>query len=153
MQIRFPWFTPQSFFPKLLHHHHSDDQESSKQETKTLYNWKPFNRFWLGETPKKTLRFFLLAAATHTTIQMPKRPCNPKMGEVEHKRGPVRVPNTLPDTKVPSQCVLRVLKNLQKTSRNLKNLRIPLAGAPKQGRKAPKALANKDKPRNPRARG
>ena len=112
MQIRFPWFTPQSFFPKLLQHHHSDDQESSKQETKTLYNWKPFNRFWLGETPKKTLRFFLLAAATHTTIQTPKRPCNPKMGEVEHKKDLERVSNTLTNTKLPSQCVLWVLKNL-----------------------------------------
>ena len=57
MQIRFPWFTPQCFFPKLLQHHHSDDQESSKQETKTLYNWKSFNRFWLGETPKKFFVF------------------------------------------------------------------------------------------------
>ena len=58
MQIRFPWFAPQSFFPKLLQHHHLDDEESSKQETKTLYNWKSFNRLWLGETPKKSLRFF-----------------------------------------------------------------------------------------------
>ena len=74
------------------------------------------------------------------------------MGEVGHKQGLERVPNTLTNTKVPSQCVLWVLKNLQKTSRNLKNLRIPLSGAPKQGRKAFKALANKDKPRKPRAR-
>ena len=85
VQIRFPWFTPQCFFPKLFHHHQQAIWEFSKQETKTLYNWKSFNRFWLGETPKKTLRFFLLAAATHTTIQMPKWVCNPKMGEVEHK--------------------------------------------------------------------
>ena len=70
------------------------------------------NRFWLGETPKKTLRFFLLAAATHTTIQMPKRPCNPKMGEVDHKKDLERVSNTLTNTKLPSQCVLWVLKNL-----------------------------------------
>ncbi|WP_306525585.1 hypothetical protein, partial [Rothia mucilaginosa] len=101
---------------------------------------------------RRSSSFFLLAAATHTTIQMPKWVCNPKMGEVGHKQGLERVSNTLPDTKVPSQCVLWVLKNLQKTSRNLKNLRIPLAGAPKQGRKVPKALANKDKPRKPRAR-
>ena len=108
---------------------------------------RQLNRFRLGETPKKTLRFFLLAAATHTTIQTPKHPCNPKTGEVAHKQGLERVSNTLPDTKTPSQGVLEVLKNLQKTSRNLKNLRIPLSRAPKRGRKAPKALANKDKPR------
>ena len=70
------------------------------------------NRFWLGETPKKTLRFFLLAAATHTTIQTPKHPCNPKMGEVGHKQGLERVSNTLTNIKMPSQCVLWVLKNL-----------------------------------------
>ncbi|WP_306525601.1 hypothetical protein, partial [Rothia mucilaginosa] len=34
---------------------------------------------------EEVLRFFLLAAATHTTIQMPKQPCNPKTGEVAHK--------------------------------------------------------------------
>ncbi|WP_455122830.1 hypothetical protein, partial [Rothia mucilaginosa] len=68
-----------------------------------------------------TLRFFLLAAATHTTIQMPKRPCNPKMGEVEHKRGLERVSNTLPDSKVPSQCVLWVLKIFKKLPKNLIN--------------------------------
>ena len=67
MQIRFPWFTPQCFFPKLLQHHHSDDQESSKQETKTLYNWKLFNRFWLGETPKK---FFVFSSSPRRLIQL-----------------------------------------------------------------------------------
>ena len=75
------------------------------------------NRFRLGETPKKTLRFFLLAAATHTTIQMPKQPCNPKKGEVGHKKGLERVSNTLLNSKMPSQSVLGVLKNLQKTSK------------------------------------
>ena len=70
------------------------------------------NRFWLGETPKKTLRFFLLAAATHTTIQMPKWVCNPKMGELGHKHGLERVSNTLTNTKLPSQCVLWVVENL-----------------------------------------
>ena len=44
-------------------------------------------------------------------------------------------------------------KIFKKLPKNLKNLRIPLSGAPKQGRKAPKALANKDKPRKPRASG
>lgn len=112
MQIRFPWFAPQSFFPKLFRYHHSDDQESSQQETKTLYNWKLFNRFWLGETPKKSLRFFLLAAATHTTIQMPKWVCNPKLGEVDHKYDSIRVSNTLTGTKAPSQSVLWVPENL-----------------------------------------
>ena len=112
MQIRFPWFTPQSFFPKLFRYHHSDNQESSKQETKTLYNWKSFNRFWLGETPKKTLRFFLLAAATHTTIQTPKRPCNPKTGEVDHKYRGLGSSWPKQNIKTPSQGVLRVAENL-----------------------------------------
>ena len=147
MQIRFPWFTPQSFFPKLFHHHQQATWESSKQETKTLYNWKPVKPLLTRRNTEEVLRFFLLAAATHTTIQTPKHPCNPKKGEVAHKKGLERVSNTLPDTKAPSQSVLRMPKNLQKTSRNLKNLRIPLSGAPKRGRKAPKALANKDKPR------
>jgi len=66
---------------------------------------------------EEALRFFLLAAATHTTIQTPKQPCNPKTGEVAHKKGLERVSNTLPGTKVPSQSVLRVAKNLQKTSK------------------------------------
>ena len=70
------------------------------------------NRSWLGETPKKTLRFFLLAAATHTTIQTPKHPCNPKKGEVEHKMSIERAPNTRPNTKIPSQYVSGVLNNL-----------------------------------------
>ncbi|WP_313968480.1 hypothetical protein, partial [uncultured Rothia sp.] len=55
---------------------------------------------------EEVLRFFLLAAATHTTIQMPKHPCNPKMGEVDHKQGLERVSNTLTNTKTPSQGVL-----------------------------------------------
>ncbi|WP_368867013.1 hypothetical protein, partial [Rothia mucilaginosa] len=63
---------------------------------------------------EEVLRFFLLAAATHTTIQTPKHPCNPKKGEVGHKKGLERVSNTLPGTKVPSQSVLRVIENLQK---------------------------------------
>ena len=96
------------------------------------------NRFRLGETPKKLFVFFLLAAATHTTIQTPQRPCNPKKGEVAHKKDLERVSSTLPDTKAPSQGVLRVAKNLQKTSRNLKNLRISLSGARKQGITSPK---------------
>ena len=112
MQIRFPWFAPQSFFPKLLQHHQPATRISFKQETKTLYNWKSFNRFWLGETPKKSLRFFLLAAATHTTIQMPKWVCNPKTGEVGHKKSLERVSNTLTNTKLPSQGVLWALENL-----------------------------------------
>lgn len=66
---------------------------------------------------EEALRFFLLAAATHTTIQTPQHPCNPKKGEVGHKKGPERVSNTLLDTKHPSQSVLRVTENLQKTSK------------------------------------
>ena len=61
---------------------------------------------------EETLRFFLLAAATHTTIQTRIRARNPNTGEVEHKHGLERVSNTLTDTKAPSQCVLWVLKNL-----------------------------------------
>lgn len=118
MQIRFPWFAPQCFFPKLLQHHRKAIRISFKQETKTLSNWKTFNRFRLGETPKKTPRFFLLAAATHTTIQTPKHPRNPKKGEVGHKTGIERAPNTHHHTKTPSQRVSRVPKNLQKTSKN-----------------------------------
>ena len=119
MQIRFPWFTPQCFFPKLFHHHQQAIWESSKQKTKTLYNWKSFNRFWLGETPKKTLRFFLLAAATHTTIQMPKRPCNPKMGEVEHKYGGLGSSWPKQNSKTPSQRRISLPKVLQKKFKNL----------------------------------
>ena len=112
MQIRFPWFTPQSFFPKLLQHHHQMTWDSSKQETKTLYNWKTVKPLLTRRNTEEVLRFFLLAAATHTTIQTPKRPCNPKMGEVDHKKDLERVSNTLTNTKLPSQCVLWVLKNL-----------------------------------------
>ena len=86
--------------------------ESSKQETKTLYNWKPVKPLLTRRNTEEVLRFFLLAAATHTTIQTPKRPCNPKMGEVGHKQGLERVSNTLTNIKQPSQCVLWVLKNL-----------------------------------------
>uniref|UniRef100_UPI0028D87A67 hypothetical protein n=1 Tax=Rothia mucilaginosa TaxID=43675 RepID=UPI0028D87A67 len=70
---------------------------------------------------EEALRFFLLAAATHTTIQMPKHPCNPKKGEVAHKKGLERVSNTPTHTKHPSQSVLGVLKNLQKLPKNLIN--------------------------------
>ena len=114
MQIRFPWFTPQSFFPKLSHNHHQATKESSKQETKTLYNWKPFNRFRLGETPKKTLRFFLLAAATHTTIQTLKWVCNPKSSEVEHKNRGLGSSWPEQDTKTPSQHKVRASELLRK---------------------------------------
>ena len=76
------------------------------------------NRFRLGETPKKFFVFLFLAAATHTTIQTPKHPRNPKQGEVGHKTGIERAPNTHPHTKTPSQRVSGVLKNLQKTSKN-----------------------------------
>ncbi|WP_313988682.1 hypothetical protein, partial [uncultured Rothia sp.] len=41
----------------------------------------------------------------------------PKKGEVAHKKGLERVSNTLPGAKAPSQSVLRVAKNLQKTSK------------------------------------
>ena len=117
MQIRFPWFAPQCFFPKLFQHHPSATRNSFKQETKTLYNWKPVKPLLTRRNTEEVLRFFLLAAATHTTIQTPKHPCNPKKGEVGHKKGFERVSNTLPDTKTPSQGVLEVLKNLQKTSK------------------------------------
>ena len=112
VQIRFPWFAPQCFFPKLFQHHQPATRNSFKQETKTLYNWKLVKPLPTRRNTEEALRFFLLAAATHTTIQMPKWVCNPKMGEVEHKRGLERVSNTLPDSKVPIQCVLWVLKNL-----------------------------------------
>ena len=58
MQIRFPWFAPQSFFPKLLQHHHSDDQESSKQETKTLYNWKTVKPLLTRRNTEENSSFF-----------------------------------------------------------------------------------------------
>ena len=95
MQIRFPWFTPQCFFPKLFQHHPSATRNSFKQETKTLYNWKPVKPLPTRRNTEEALRFFLLAAATHTTIQTPKQPRNPKKGEVAHKKGLERVPNTL----------------------------------------------------------
>ena len=72
MQIRFPWFTPQSFFPKILQHHQQVTRIPFKQETKTLYNWKPVNRFWLGETPKK---FFVFSSSPRRLIQL-YRPLN-----------------------------------------------------------------------------
>ena len=95
MQIRFPWFAPQCFFPKLFQHHQPATRNSFKQETKTLYNWKPVKPLPTRRNTEEALRFFLLAAATHTTIQMPKHPCNPKKGEVAHKKGLKRVSNTL----------------------------------------------------------
>lgn len=77
------------------------------------------NRFWLGETPKKTLRFFLLATATHTTIQTPKHPCNPKMGEVEHKYGGLGSSWPKQNSKTPSQRRISLPKVLQKKFKNL----------------------------------
>lgn len=116
-QIRFPWFTPQCFFPKLFQHHQPATRNSFKQETKTLYNWKTVKPLPTRRNTEEALRFFLLAAATHTTIQTPQHPCNPKRGEVAHKKGLERVSSTPQHTKTPSQSVLRVLKNLQKTSK------------------------------------
>ena len=78
MQIRFPWFAPQSFFPKILHNHTRQLQIPSSKKPKhyTIENLsKPLPT---RRNTEEILRFFLLAAATHTTIQMPKHPCNPK---------------------------------------------------------------------------
>ena len=126
MQIRFPWFTPQCFFPKLLQHHHQMTWDSSKQETKTLYNWKPVKPLLTRRNTEEALRFFLLAAATHTTIQMPKWVCNPKMGEVEHKYGGLGSSWPKQNSKTPSQrrislpkVLWKKFKNLQKTPKNL----------------------------------
>ena len=74
MQIRFPWFTPQSSFPKLLQHHQQATRIPFKQETKTLYTWKPVNRFWLGETPKK---FFVFSSSPRRLIQLYRPPNTP----------------------------------------------------------------------------
>ncbi|WP_294660771.1 hypothetical protein, partial [uncultured Rothia sp.] len=57
--------------------------------------------------------------ATHTTIQTPKHPRNPKRGEVEHKTGVERVSDTLPGTKNPSQRRVSLPKLLQKKFKNL----------------------------------
>ena len=58
MQIRFPWFTPQSFFPKLLQHHHQMTWDSSKQETKTLYNWKTVKPLLTRRNTEENSSFF-----------------------------------------------------------------------------------------------
>jgi len=58
MQIRFPWFTPQCFFPKLLHHHQQATWDSSKQETKTLYNWKPVKPLLTRRNTEENSSFF-----------------------------------------------------------------------------------------------
>ena len=128
MQIRFPWFTPQSFFPKLLQHHHQMTWDSSKQETKTLYNWKTVKPLLTRRNTEEVLRFFLLAAATHTTIQTPKHPCNLKKGEVDHKHGGLGPSWPKHDTRTPSQerissskVLRKKFKNLQKNPKNLQN--------------------------------
>ena len=58
MQIRFPWFTPQCFFPKLLHHHQPATWDSSKQETKTLYNWKTVKPLLTRRNTEENSSFF-----------------------------------------------------------------------------------------------
>ena len=58
MQIRFPWFTPQCFFPKLLHHHQQATWDSSKQETKTLYNWKTVKPLLTRRNTEENSSFF-----------------------------------------------------------------------------------------------
>ena len=112
MQIRFPWFTPQSFFPKLFHYHQSGDPDFLQVRNQNTIQLKVIQPLLTRRNTEEVLRFFLLAAATHTTIQMPKRPCNPKLGEVDHKYDSIRVSNTLTGTKAPSQSVLWVPENL-----------------------------------------
>ena len=130
MQIRFPWFTPQCFFPKLFQHHPSATRNSFKQETKTLYNWKPVKPLPTRRNTEEALRFFLLAAATHTTIQMPKWVCNPKMGEVDHKQGALGSFWLEQSTKMPSQHRISLPKVLWKKFKNLQKTPQKPAEAP-----------------------
>ena len=112
MQIRFPWFTPQCFFPKLFQHHPSATRNSFKQETKTLYNWKLFNRFRLGETPKK---FFVFSSSPRRLIQLYRplnTPATRKWVKWDTNRALKGSQTPFPGTKTPSQGVLRVIENL-----------------------------------------
>lgn len=104
---------------------------SFKQETKTLYNWKPFKPLLTRRNTEEVLRFFLLAAATHTTIQTPKHPCNLKKGEVDHKYGGLGSSRPEQNAKTPSRhrisaskVLWKKFKNLQKTPKNL--LKLPI---------------------------
>ena len=101
---------------------------SFKQETKTLYNWKPFKPLLTRRNTEEVLRFFLLAAATHTTIQTPKHPCNLKKGEVDHKYGGLGSSRPEQNAKTPSRhrisaskVLWKKFKNLQKNPKNLQN--------------------------------
>lgn len=102
---------------------------SFKQETKTLYNWKPFKPLLTRRNTEEVLRFLLLAAATHTTIQTPKHPCNLKKGEVDHKHGGLGPSWPKHDTRTPSQERISSSKVLRKKFKNLqknpKTCRIP----------------------------
>ena len=77
---------------------------------------------------EEVLRFFLLAAATHTTIQMPKWVCNPKTGEVDHKYEGLGSFWPEQGTKTPSQrrvSASKVLwKKFKKPHKNLENLQM-----------------------------
>ena len=129
MQIRFPWFTPQSFFPKLFHYHQSGDPDFLQVRNQNTIQLKVIQPPLTRRNTEESLRFFLLAAATHTTIQMPKWVCNPKMGEVDHKYGDLGSSWPEQGTKTPSQRRLSLSKVLwkkfKKAQKSPKNLQKP----------------------------
>lgn len=128
MQIRFPWFTPQSFLPKILQHHQQSNPDFLQARNQNTIQLKVIQPLLTRRNTEEVLRFLLLAAATHTTIQTPKHPCNLKKGEVDHKHGGLGPSWPKHDTRTPSQerissskVLRKKFKNLQKNPKNLQN--------------------------------
>ena len=88
MQIRFPWFTPQCFFPKLLHHHQPATWDSSKQETKTLYNWKTVKPLLTRRNTEENSSFFPPRRGDSYNYTDPQTALQPENGWSRTQKGP-----------------------------------------------------------------
>ena len=80
MQIRFPWFTPQCLFPKLVQHHRKATRISFKQETKTLSNWKTIKPLPTRRNTEEVLRFSLPRRGDSYNYTDPQTPPQPETG-------------------------------------------------------------------------
>ena len=88
MQIRFPWFAPQSFFPKLFHHHQQANRISFKQETKTLYNWKTVKPLLTRRNTEENSSFFPPRRGDSYNYTDPQTPLQPENGWSRAQTGP-----------------------------------------------------------------
>ena len=92
MQIRFPWFTPQCFFPKLSHHRQQATWDSSKQETKTLYNWKTVKPLLTRRNTEENSSFFPPRRGDSYNYTDPQTPLQPEIGWSRAQTGPWKGP-------------------------------------------------------------